>query len=236
MTGPFKGQGANQALLDAVELAQSIQTAFFPPPPKPKTKRMCRGLQKKMAKRQKKMQMQSSRGGGAQEDTSDRAVGLVREADHVGESTDGVVSQGDALESGCHLTTEPVQLWCQTLNSYEESMMRRSAVKVLASRQCAVHQHSDAAKERGGTDENKAAILKELELQSVGAHSAVFKSSCDNISKVYRLSALDEAVQRVAGQNPSGCASTMHIKLVQMAADTGPVNTAVAPRNTTSVT
>ena len=196
---PFKGQGANQALLDAVDLAESLKKNFFPAPPKTKSKRQCR-LENKRRKQAgggdvcKRGPNQSCGGGGEEVDVGGSGA------------TDGVVGPVKSLP----------ELWSLAIGSFEDQMMRRSEVKVMASRQCAVHQHSEGAKECEGEDEARAEILKELKRQSIGAHSAELRDS------------LDQAVQSVVGHNPGGCCSTMHRKLVLMAAEGDPSKTAVA--------
>merc|ERR1712166_328891 len=102
---PFKGQGANQALLDAVSLGKCLES----------------------------------------------------------------VLEQDARNMRRPTPRELPQLWSRVLESYEPQMITRSAVKVIASRECAIHQHSSDVVCTKGENPAKTAILAALRQQRVGA-------------------------------------------------------------------
>jgi hypothetical protein len=165
---PFKGQGANQALLDALLFANTVDKVF-------NGKGVDHEGGKRGAKRRKRC-------------AADMPSSLVAVPD----------SKGDLAVEGCKQRDQ----WSQVLRTYEEEMLRRSKVKVLASRQCAQLHHSDSVLAAGGDgDESKANALARLTEQGITAASA----SENN---------LDELVIEVTGKTMKGFSSDLHKALV----------------------
>jgi hypothetical protein len=170
---PFKGQGANQALLDALLFANTVDKVFHG-----------KGADHEGGKRGSKRRK--------------RCVADVASssADAVADSNNGA---GESVVKGCKQRDQ----WSQVLGTYEEEMLRRSKVKVLASRQCAQLHHSNSVLAAGGDgDESKVNALARLAEQGITAASA---SAGDN---------LDELVIEVTGKTTRGFSSDLHKALV----------------------
>jgi salicylate hydroxylase len=161
---PFKGQGANQALLDALALARAIYDAMHPPPPPPpppppaaRGPRAWQG-RKKGAGNNKRVRADDGGGGDADVDAGAEGGGgaavmpaLPRQPadDADTASTDAAVDATQPPAKCAAAAAAPaVDLWVTlppALAAYEAGMLARTGVKVLQSRENAAFLHSPAA-------------------------------------------------------------------------------------------
>ncbi len=207
---PFKGQGANQALIDAVLLADCVANAFG------------RGTGKRHKRRaDNKQKSVTFTGHSVQQNHKNRTHGKRGR----GCSVDG--QEDFDTKSQTPTTKKSAEVcWSNIFQVYEAEMLRRSAIKVEASRKCAVLQHSEKAKALETKDARKFKILKQLREAKVGALSISSKvgvqqtasSSTGSVKLTEKDDnniCLDELVLSIVGtDNVLGCSSHVHKILV----------------------